>query len=90
MAEAGESSVHAAALRHAAAVPDGAASAVRRLADDLLAGADDDDLAPGAGRGPVGYILVAIRYEERDLMREHREYAEYRRRVPMLIPRFGR
>ena len=35
-------------------------------------------------------ILVAIRYEERDLMREHREYAEYRRRVPMLIPRFGR
>lgn len=40
--------------------------------------------------GLSAYILVAIRYEERDLMREHREYADYRRRVPMLIPRFSR
>ena len=32
------------------------------------------------------YILVAIQLEERDLMRAHPEYAEYRRRVPMLIP----
>ena len=40
--------------------------------------------------GLSAYILVAIRYEERDLMREHREYADYRQRVPMLIPRFGR
>jgi len=32
------------------------------------------------------YILVAIRFEERDLMRVHPEYAEYRNRVPMLIP----
>ena len=34
----------------------------------------------------TAYILVAIRLEERDLMREHPEYAGYRRRVPMLVP----
>ena len=32
------------------------------------------------------YILVAIQFEERDLVRVHPEYAEYRTRVPMLIP----
>ena len=36
----------------------------------------------------TAYILVAIQLEERDLVDAHREYAEYRRRVPMLIP-FG-
>ena len=34
----------------------------------------------------TAYILVAIQLEERDLMRLHPEYAEYRRRVPMLVP----
>ena len=38
----------------------------------------------------TAYILVAIRFEERDLMREHPEYAEYRRHVPMLVPNLGR
>ena len=32
------------------------------------------------------YILVAIQLEERDLMRIHPEYVEYRRQVPMLVP----
>src|SRR5262245_33006567 len=31
----------------------------------------------------TAYILVAIRLEERDLMRMHPEYAEYRKQVPM-------
>jgi protein-S-isoprenylcysteine O-methyltransferase Ste14 len=34
----------------------------------------------------TGYILVAIQLEERDLMRAHPEYADYRRQVPMLVP----
>jgi len=34
----------------------------------------------------TAYILVAIQFEERDLERMHGQYAEYRRRVPMLVP----
>jgi protein-S-isoprenylcysteine O-methyltransferase Ste14 len=38
--------------------------------------------------GTTAYILAAIRWEERDLVAAHPEYAAYRRRVPMLMPRF--
>jgi protein-S-isoprenylcysteine O-methyltransferase Ste14 len=38
----------------------------------------------------TAYILIAIQLEERDLMKFHPEYADYRRRVPMLIPQPGR
>jgi protein-S-isoprenylcysteine O-methyltransferase Ste14 len=34
----------------------------------------------------TAYILIAIRFEERDLMAAHSEYSSYRSRVPMLIP----
>jgi protein-S-isoprenylcysteine O-methyltransferase Ste14 len=34
----------------------------------------------------TAYILVAIRLEERDLVAVHPAYADYRQRVPMLIP----
>ena len=36
----------------------------------------------------TAYILIAIRFEERDLAAIHGErYVEYRRSVPMLVPR---
>jgi methanethiol S-methyltransferase len=38
----------------------------------------------------TGYILIVIQLEERDLLNVHPEYAGYRKRVPMLIPRFKR
>ena len=38
----------------------------------------------------TAYILVAIRFEEADLMKEHPEYAVYRTQVPMLVPRVTR
>jgi protein-S-isoprenylcysteine O-methyltransferase Ste14 len=38
----------------------------------------------------TAYILAAIRWEERDLVGAHPEYADYRRRVPMLFPRLPR
>jgi protein-S-isoprenylcysteine O-methyltransferase Ste14 len=38
----------------------------------------------------TGYILFAIQLEEYDLIAAHPEYAEYRQRVPMLIPFMGK
>jgi protein-S-isoprenylcysteine O-methyltransferase Ste14 len=34
----------------------------------------------------TAYILVAIQFEERDLLQSHGEYADYRRQVPMILP----
>jgi protein-S-isoprenylcysteine O-methyltransferase Ste14 len=41
--------------------------------------------------GMTTYILIAIRYEERDLVEIlGDDYAQYRKKVPMLIPKFGK
>ena len=41
--------------------------------------------------GMTAYILIAIRYEERDLVQFlGDDYSEYREKVPMLIPRIGK
>ena len=38
----------------------------------------------------TGYMLIAVRFEERDLLSHFgARYAEYRRRVPMFWPRVG-
>jgi methanethiol S-methyltransferase len=39
--------------------------------------------------GTTLYILIAIRWEERDLIDMHPEYDAYRQSVPMLVPRIG-
>ena len=36
----------------------------------------------------TAYFLAAIRWEERDLLEAHPEYADCKRSVPMLWPRF--
>ena len=36
----------------------------------------------------TAYILIAIQLEERDLANAHPEYRNYKKQVPMLIPRF--
>ena len=39
----------------------------------------------------TGFVLVAVRFEERDLITEHGEdYERYRRSVPMILPNFVR
>ena len=40
--------------------------------------------------GTAAYILIAIQFEERNLIEAHPEYSEYRERVPMLVPRLPR
>jgi protein-S-isoprenylcysteine O-methyltransferase Ste14 len=39
--------------------------------------------------GLTAYILIGVRFEEKDLIATHPEYEAYRRRVPMLVPGLG-
>jgi len=38
----------------------------------------------------TAYILIAIRLEERDLVKALPGYDDYRKRVPMLVPRLAK
>lgn len=40
--------------------------------------------------GSTAYILIGIHFEERDLSAAHPEYAQYKNKVPALIPSFTR
>ena len=75
-----------ASVRDAGSLSPGSSPALRRLVLRLLEHTDDDRDAPVFACVTTAYILVAIQLEERDLMNAHPEYAEYRRRVPMLVP----
>ncbi len=74
------------AIQNAISLPDCAPSSLPGFLVCLLEYSDYDGHASGIRAGDNGYILTAIQLEERDLMHEHPEYADYRKRVPMLVP----
>jgi len=62
-----------------------------RLALRILDDAGDDVRATALLDRYDNLILLAIQFEERDLVREHGDtYEEYRRSVPMLVPFVGK
>ena len=40
--------------------------------------------------GLTGYVIIGIGFEERDLIKRHPDYEQYRRKVPALVPSFRR
>jgi len=80
--------LHASSFPDSGLVPDCPPPLVRGMAARILVSPADDGGASGLAIATTAYILIAIQFEERDLIRSHAEYAEYRRRVPMLVP-FG-
>ena len=65
----------------------GAPSADAGLHHRVLGGPDHDGGASAVRVGTTGYILIAVRIEERDLTAAFGdEYRQYRRDVPMLVP----
>ena len=75
----------------AGTVPDGEASALRGWITAFWATPTMTVAHLAFALGMTAYILVAIRFEERNLVEYHVDsYANYRREVPMLIPRLSR
>ncbi len=85
---------HAAPGIRAAAVPDAvplqvrSAPALRGLLSRFLGHSDNERGHLLLAGGMSVYMLIAIGYEERDLIAFHgRDYEDYRGRVGMLLPR---
>ena len=68
--------------REPALLQDRPPSSSCRLVPDLLGHPDHDPRPPGLAAGSSAYHPSSDPLEERDLIRAHPEYAEYRRRVP--------
>jgi protein-S-isoprenylcysteine O-methyltransferase Ste14 len=78
--------LHVPGVPNAVALSASASSIVRRVAFHFLVDPSHDRDTSHIAAATTAYILIAIQFEERDLLAAHAEYEVYRQRVPLLMP----